>query len=78
VIEPTHGWDHENPYEISARFGHLTLGVNDIYSVCAELEKSGAKIPRRPGPMKRGTTHIAFVEDPDGYRVELIGLDTRQ
>jgi lactoylglutathione lyase len=78
VIELTHNWDQEKPYEIGTGFGHLALGVNDIYSVCAELEKSGAKIPRKPGPMKHGTTHIAFIEDPDGYRVELIGLDTRQ
>ena len=57
-------------------FGHLALGVNDIYAVCAELEKQGAKIPRPPGPMQHGTTHIAFIEDPDGYKIELIGLDT--
>ena len=77
VVELTHNWDQTEPYELGTGFGHLALGVADIYSVCAELEKRGAKIPRKPGPMKHGTTHIAFVEDPDGYRIELIGLDTR-
>ena len=69
-------WGREEPYEIGTGFGHLALGVNDIYAVCAELEEAGAKIPRKPGPMQHGTTHIAFIEDPDGYRIELIGLDT--
>lgn len=77
VVELTHNWDQAEPYELGSGFGHLALGVNDIYAVCATLEKQGAKIPRKPGPMKHGTTHIAFIEDPDGYRIELIGLDTR-
>jgi lactoylglutathione lyase len=76
VVELTHNWDQTAPYEIGTGFGHLALGVQDIYAVCAELEKQGARIPRKPGPMKHGTTHIAFIEDPDGYKVELIGLDT--
>jgi lactoylglutathione lyase len=76
VVELTFNWGREDPYEIGTGFGHLALGVNDIYGVCAELEKRGAKIPRKPGPMLHGTTHIAFVEDPDGYKIELIGLDT--
>ena len=76
VVELTLNWGREEPYEIGTGFGHLALGVNDIYAVCAELEKRGAKIPRKPGPMQHGTTHIAFVEDPDGYKIELIGLDT--
>jgi lactoylglutathione lyase len=78
VVELTYNWDQKTPYEIGTGFGHLALGVNDIYAVCAELEKQGGKIPRKPGPMKHGTTHIAFIEDPDGYRIELIGLDTRR
>jgi lactoylglutathione lyase len=77
VVELTHNWDQAEPYQLGSGFGHLALGVNDIYAVCAALEKQGAKIPRKPGPMKHGTTHIAFIEDPDGYRVELVGLDTR-
>lgn len=76
VVELTHNWDQAGPYEIGTGFGHLALGVKDIYAVCGALEKQGASIPRPPGPMKHGTTHIAFVEDPDGYKIELIGLDT--
>ena len=76
VVELTHNWDQVTPYEIGTGFGHLALGVNDIYAVCGALEKQGARIPRPPGPMKHGTTHIAFIEDPDGYKIELIGLDT--
>jgi lactoylglutathione lyase len=77
VVELTHNWDQREPYALGTGFGHLALGVDDIYAVCAELEKQGGKIPRKPGPMKHGTTHIAFIEDPDGYRIELIGLNTR-
>jgi len=76
VVELTHNWDQAAPYEIGTGFGHIALGVRDIYGVCAELEKRGARIPRKPGPMKHGTTHIAFIEDPDGYKIELIDLDT--
>jgi lactoylglutathione lyase len=76
VVELTHNWDQPGPYEIGTGFGHLALGVKDIYGVCGALEKQGARIPRPPGPMKHGTTHIAFVEDPDGYKIELIDLDT--
>ena len=76
VVELTHNWDQAAPYEIGTGFGHLALGVKDIYAVCNGLEKQGARIPRPPGPMKHGTTHIAFVEDPDGYKIELIDLDT--
>ncbi|MDQ0469422.1 lactoylglutathione lyase [Labrys wisconsinensis] len=76
VVELTHNWDQAEPYAIGTGFGHIALGVHDIYAVCAALAKQGARIPRPPGPMKHGTTHIAFVEDPDGYKIELIGLDT--
>jgi len=77
VIELTHNWDQAKPYDLGTGYGHIALGVRDIHGICAELEKAGANIPRRPGPMKHGTTHIAFVEDPDGYKIELIDLDTR-
>ena len=77
VVELTHNWDQPAPYEIGSGFGHLALGVRDIYGVCEALERQGAKIPRKPGPMKHGTTHIAFIEDPDGYKIELIDLDTQ-
>ncbi|SNB73907.1 lactoylglutathione lyase [Arboricoccus pini] len=77
VIELTHNWDQDRPYDLGTGYGHVALGVRDIYAICAELEKAGANIPRKPGPMKHGTTHIAFVEDPDGYKIELIDLSTR-
>lgn len=72
VVELTHNWDQEGPYDIGDGYGHVALGVPDIYGTCEKLEAAGAKIPRPPGPMKHGTTVIAFVEDPDGYKVELI------
>ncbi|MCK5444754.1 MAG: VOC family protein, partial [Rhodospirillaceae bacterium] len=53
-------------------FGHLAISVPDIYGVCEAMEKEGVNIPRPPGPMKHGTTVIAFIEDPDGYKIELI------
>lgn len=71
VIELTHNWGHE-PYEIGNGFGHIALGLPDIYAACEQLAAAGAKIARAPGPMKHGTTHIAFIEDPDGYKIELI------
>jgi lactoylglutathione lyase len=76
VVELTHNWDTDC-YEIGAGFGHLALGVEDIYRTCDELRTRGAKITREPGPMKHGTTEIAFVEDPDGYKIELIQLKGR-
>ena len=77
VMELTHNWDQDGPYDLGTGYGHIALGVHDIYGVCKELEAAGARIPRRPGPMRHGTTHIAFVDDPDGYKIELIDLDTR-
>jgi len=72
VIELTHNWDQAEPYDLGNAYGHIALGVPDIYSVCERLEAQGADIPRPPGPMKHSTTVIAFVEDPDGYKIELI------
>lgn len=72
VIELTHNWDQKEPYTIGSGYGHMAVGVPDIYGVCARLAAEGVKIPRPPGPMKHGTTVIAFIEDPDGYRIELI------
>ena len=77
VIELTYNWDQEESYNLGDGYGHIALGVRDIHGVCAGLEKAGANIPRKPGPMKHGTTEIAFIEDPDGYKVELVDLDTR-
>ena len=71
VVELTHNWDTDR-YDVGSGFGHLALGVPDIYKTCDELRAKGATITREPGPMKHGNTEIAFVEDPDGYKIELI------
>jgi lactoylglutathione lyase len=72
VIELTHNWGQKEPYSIGSGFGHLAIGVPDIYGICEGLAKEGIKIPRPPGPMKHGGSVIAFIEDPDGYKIELI------
>jgi lactoylglutathione lyase len=72
VIELTHNWDQAEPYTTGSGFGHLAIGVPDIYGTCERLGKEGVKIPRPPGPMKHGGSVIAFIEDPDGYKIELI------
>ena len=72
VVELTHNWDQKEPYTIGSGFGHMAIGVPDIYGVCEKLGKEGVKIPRPPGPMKHGGSVIAFIEDPDGYKIELI------
>jgi len=71
VLELTHNWDTAS-YELGNGFGHVALGVPDIYATCEQLAQAGAKITRAPGPMKHGSTVIAFIEDPDGYKIELI------
>ncbi len=72
VIELTHNWGQKEPYTIGSGFGHLAIGLPDIYGACERLAKEGVKIPRPPGPMKHGGSVIAFLEDPDGYKIELI------
>jgi len=72
VLELTHNWDRDTAYPVGEGFGHLALGVPDIYKTCEALAQAGVKIVRAPGPMKHGSTIIAFIEDPDGYKVELI------
>jgi lactoylglutathione lyase len=71
VIELTHNWDTEN-YDIGNGYGHIALGVDDIYATCDQIKSLGGKVTREPGAMKHGSTVIAFVEDPDGYKIELI------
>jgi lactoylglutathione lyase len=71
VLELTHNWDTQD-YDHGNAFGHLAIGCDNIYQCCEQLEKAGAVICRAPGPVKGGTTVIAFVEDPDGYKIELI------
>jgi len=70
-IELTHNWDVP-AYDLGTAYGHIALGVNDIHAVCERIRAAGGKITREPGPMKHGTTVIAFVEDPDGYKIEFI------
>jgi lactoylglutathione lyase len=71
VLELTYNWGKDD-YDLGTAFGHLALGVPDIYATCESLRAAGAKIAREPGPVKFGTTVIAFIEDPDGYKIELI------
>jgi lactoylglutathione lyase len=71
VIELTHNWGKDS-YTLGDAYGHVALGVDDIYGTCEAIRSQGGNITREPGPMKHGTTVIAFVEDPDGYKIELI------
>ena len=75
VIELTHNWDTDN-YEMGDAFGHIAIEVDDVYTACDAIRDRGGKIIRDAGPMNAGSTIIAFVEDPDGYPVELIGKKT--
>jgi lactoylglutathione lyase len=72
VIELTHNWDQAEPYALGTAFGHLAIGVPDVYKACDRLAAAGVKIPRPAGPMAHGGSVIAFIEDPDGYRIELV------
>lgn len=72
VIELTHNWDQPTDYEIGNGYGHIAIAVENIYAVCEELKTKGAKIIREAGPMKNDTLHLAFLQDPDGYKIELI------
>ena len=71
VIELTYNWDNRS-YDVGTGYGHIAIGVKDIYSMCEEVKAKGGKVTREPGPMKNSTTVLAFVEDPDGYKIELI------
>lgn len=76
VIELTHNWGKDQ-YELGDAYGHIAIGVDDIYATCDAIAQRGGKVTRQPGAMKHGSTVIAFVEDPDGYKVELIQLGTQ-
>jgi lactoylglutathione lyase len=76
VLELTHNWDTHR-YDLGDAYGHVALGVDDIYATVEALRAKGAKVVREPGPMKHGGSEIAFIEDPNGYRVELIQLRGR-
>lgn len=71
VIELTYNWGVEE-YDLGKGFGHIAIGVDDIYATCDAIKAVGGNVTREPGPVKGGTTHIAFVKDPDGYMIELI------
>ncbi|MGX5913829.1 lactoylglutathione lyase [Aliidiomarina sp. Khilg15.8] len=71
VLELTYNWD-ESAYDHGNAFGHIALEVNDVYQACDDIRQRGGTITREPGPVKGGTTEIAFVRDPDGYAIELI------
>ncbi|HQV41219.1 MAG TPA: lactoylglutathione lyase [Moraxellaceae bacterium] len=71
VLELTHNWDTSS-YELGNAYGHIALEVDDAAAACARVEARGGKVVRPAGPMKHGTTVIAFVEDPDGYKIEFI------
>jgi len=72
VIELTHNWGQGEDYELGNGFGHLAIAVSDIYGLCERLAADGVPVPRPPGAMQHGTTVIAFIDDPDGYKIELI------
>lgn len=71
VLELTHNWDTPS-YDLGNGFGHIAIEVDDAYAACEAVKKLGGKVTREAGPMKHGTTVIAFVEDPDGYKIEFI------
>lgn len=71
VIELTYNWG-VTEYDLGSAYGHIAIGVDDIYSTCDAIKTAGGNVTREPGPVKGGTTQIAFVKDPDGYMIELI------
>jgi lactoylglutathione lyase len=76
VIELTYNWGVTR-YDLGSAYGHIAIGVDDIYGTCDEIKARGGNVVREPGPMKHGSTVIAFVEDPTGYKIELIQLGTQ-
>ena len=76
VLELTHNWDTKS-YDLGTGYGHVAVEVEDAYQACEEVRKRGGRVTREPGPMKHGTTVIAFVEDPDGYKIEFVQRKAR-
>ena len=72
VLELTHNWDQKERYNLGNAWGHIAIGVENIYEFCRELEENNVNVTRKPGPMKHGNTVIAFLLDPNGYQIELI------
>ncbi len=75
VLELTHNWDTDR-YDLGSGYGHIAIEVNDAYQACEEVKRRGGNVTREAGPMKHGATVIAFVEDPDGYKIEFIQKKT--
>ncbi|GGP25856.1 lactoylglutathione lyase [Silvimonas amylolytica] len=75
VIELTHNWDTDH-YDLGTGYGHIALETDDIFATCEAVRQKGGTVTREPGPMKHGTTVIAFVADPDGYKIEFIQKKT--
>ena len=76
VIELTHNWSKKSKdYELGNKYGHIAIGVKDINNICQELEKNGCIVTTKPKKMKNSETVLAFIEDPDGYKIELIERD---
>lgn len=71
VLELTHNWDTDS-YDLGNAYGHIAIEVEDAYAACEQIKEKGGNVVREAGPMKHGTTVLAFVEDPDGYKIELI------
>lgn len=72
VLELTYNWGQDDGYELGTAFGHLAIGVPDVAAACEDVRRAGGRVVREAGPVKFGTTIIAFIEDPDGYKIELI------
>ncbi|AZG10049.1 lactoylglutathione lyase [Pigmentiphaga sp. H8] len=77
VLELTHNWGVEK-YDLGTGYGHIAVAVDDAYAACDRVRELGGKVTREAGPMKHGTTVIAFVEDPDGYKIEFIQANTHK
>ncbi|TAL09217.1 MAG: lactoylglutathione lyase [Porticoccaceae bacterium] len=73
VLELTHNWDTAS-YDPGTAYGHIAIGVDDVHAACQRIKAQGGKVVREPGPMQHGSTVLAFVEDPDGYRIELLSI----
>jgi len=71
VLELTHNWD-KGDYQLGDAYGHIAIAVDDVYAACEKIRQNGGNIVREPGPMQHGATILAFVEDPDGYKIELL------
>ncbi|PKM04762.1 MAG: lactoylglutathione lyase [Gammaproteobacteria bacterium HGW-Gammaproteobacteria-6] len=71
VLELTYNWDTHD-YDLGTAYGHIAIEVQDVYKACEQIKASGGKVVREAGPMKHGSSILAFVEDPDGYRIELL------